>query len=463
MSQPQPQAARSRGADLGLRLSRWLALLSILGLGLLCSGIYLALALTLNQRQTQTLDQKQQAVQQLLAERRPASQRDEQLRDLLAGHNELSLSLHDKQGVLQFSSKLATQAEPGKTRHFQTASPAGDSAPLQARLSLDTRADAALLRRMAQILALSALAGVLLISAGAFVLVRRGLAPLRLLGAQMQQLGGHALERRLDGSGQPRELQPLVAQFNALLDRLAASYRQMEAFNADVAHELNTPLATLISSCELALRRRRQDPELQDLLGSNLEELHRLAGIVADMLFLSHADRGRAARREPLASVAALAQEVLDFHEAALLEAGLQAQVCGDASAALDPGLLRRALSNLLGNATRYAYRGSVLQLLIQTEPGDQLRLAVLNEGPQIEALHLPRLFDRFYRADPARSQADRNHGLGLAIVAAIARMHGGQPFAQSAPGRSCIGLLLPRMTQTSSARPASDPSPSLQ
>jgi two-component system heavy metal sensor histidine kinase CusS len=161
--------------------------------------------------------------------------------------------------------------------------------------------------------------------------------------------------------------------------------------------------------------------------------------------------------------VAALAREVLDFHEAALLEAGLQAQVCGEASAALDPGLLRRALSNLLGNATRYAYRGSVLQLLIQTEPGDQLRLAVLNEGPEIAAVHLPHLFDRFYRADPARSQADRNHGLGLAIVAAIARMHGGQPFAQSAPGHSCIGLLLPRMTQTSSARPAFDPSPSLQ
>ena len=69
-------------------------------------------------------------------------------------------------------------------------------------------------------------------------------------------------------------------------------------------------------------------------------------------------------------------------------------------------------------------------------------------KGPEIAPAHLPRLFDRFYRADPARAQADRNHGLGLAIVAAIARMHGGQPFAESALGRTRIGLLLPRMTQ---------------
>lgn len=443
---------KSLPLSLGLRLSRWLALLTILGLGLLCGAVYLALALTLNQRQTQTLDQKQRAVQQLLAEGRGPAQRDEQLRDLLAGHSELSLSLVDSQGLLQFSHQpLGDGTTPGAstTRHFAAAPPSGESAPLQASLRLDTRADTALLQRVAWILALAALCGAAAVSAGAYALVQRGLAPLHRLRAQTELLGGHDLERRLDGSGQPSELQPLIAQFNALLDRLAGSYRQMEAFNADVAHELNTPLATLISSCELALRRRREDTELQELLGSNLEELHRLAGIVADMLFLSHADRGRAARREPLPSVAALASEVLDFHEAALLEAGLRVALEGDAAAALDAGLLRRALSNLLGNATRYARPGSVLRIGIELmhDPG-WLRLSVLNEGPDIAPAHLPRLFDRFYRADPARAQADRNHGLGLAIVAAIARMHGGQPFAESANGRTRIGLLLPRMTQ---------------
>lgn len=132
-------------------------------------------------------------------------------------------------------------------------------------------------------------------------LVRRGLAPLHSLVEQTRQLGAQDLSRdwqkRLDDSNQPQELRPLIAQFNALLERLAVAYRQMEAFNADVAHELNTPLTTLISSCELALRKPRDAEELRDILASNLEDLQRMAGIVADMLFLSHADRGQSAHR----------------------------------------------------------------------------------------------------------------------------------------------------------------------
>src|SRR3989442_950748 len=132
-----------------------------------------------------------------------------------------------------------------------------------------------------------------------------------------RKLSAQDLQRRLDDSGQPQELRPLIAQFNALLERLAVAYRQMEAFNADVAHELNTPLTTLISSCELALRKPRSEAELREVLASNLEDLRRMAGIVADMLFLSQADRGQGARLAPWASLAALAHEVIDIHEAA--------------------------------------------------------------------------------------------------------------------------------------------------
>jgi two-component system heavy metal sensor histidine kinase CusS len=168
------------------------------------------------------------------------------------------------------------------------------------------------------------------------------------------------------------------------------------------------------------------------------------------MLFLSQADRGQGARLAPWASLAALADEVIDFHEAALQEAGLQVVVQGDAAAEVDARLLRRALSNLLGNATRYAQRGSTITVQIGARPcvhhggGGDVALAVLNQGPSIDPAHLPRLFDRFYRADAARSQAARNHGLGLAIVAAIARLHGGRCFAESEGGFTRIGMELP-------------------
>ena len=210
-----------------------------------------------------------------------------------------------------------------------------------------------------------------------------------------------------------------------------------------MAHELCTPLATLIGSTELALRKARDADELREVLGSNLEELQRVAGIVHDMLFLSQADRGASARRVPTASLAALAQQVFNYHEAALVDAGLTLKAVGDAEGSFDPPLLQRALSNLIGNATRYAQRGSTVRVEITAEAAGEVLLKVVNRGATIEPDHLPRLFDRFYRGDPSRSDADRNHGLGLSIVAAIARMHGGRPLATSSGGFSTIGMIL--------------------
>lgn len=310
-------------------------------------------------------------------------------------------------------------------------------------LALDIREDAALLRRIGFTLAVAALAGTLLVSAGGFLLVRLGLRPLRDLVNQTRQLAADTLHRRLDGSAQPEELEPLIAQFNELLGRLELAYAQLEGFNADVAHELCTPLATLIGSTELALRKARDADELRDVLGSNLEELQRVASIVHDMLFLSQADRGASARRVPTPSLAALARQVCNYHEAALVDAGLALEIVGDAEGSFDTPLLQRALSNLIGNATRYAQRGSTVRVEITAEAAGEVRLKVVNRGVTIGPDDLPRLFDRFYRGDASRSDADRNHGLGLSIVAAIARMHGGRPMAMSSGGTTSIGMSL--------------------
>lgn len=434
-------------ASLRSRLSRWLALQTMLGLGLVCAVVYVVIALTLSQRQDDTLTRKQATVEHLLTEGRGAHDLvgvRHLLNDFLAGHDELSLRLVDGQGlVILETSERQPPLSQSKRRTFDVRLPADAGSSGQAVLVLDMRTDEFLLDRLAWTLTVTALTGALVVSVGGFLLVRLGLAPLHRLVEQTRQVTAADLDRRLDGTGQADELQPLIRQFNALLDRLSVAYKQMEAFNADVAHELNTPLTTLISSCELALRKERSDEELRETLGSNLEELHRLASIIGDMLFLSSADRGVPARRGWTASLAALVKEVLEFHEAALLDAGLTAKVLGDAAAAVDARLLRRALSNLLGNATRYARTGSAILVRIQRLEAGGVSIVVHNEGPSIEALHLPRLFDRFYRADPSRAHADQNHGLGLAIVAAIARMHGGQAVAESTGGATWIGLIL--------------------
>ena len=139
-----------------------------------------------------------------------------------------------------------------------------------------------------------------------------------------------------------------------------------------------------------------------------------MAGIVNDMLFLSHANSGAEARREPVASLAALAQDVAEYHDAAIAEADLRLAVEGDASGDFDASLLKRALSNLLGNATRYASPQSTVRISIDRPDNGSIRLAVINQGQEIAAADLLRLFDRFYRVDAARPHASVNHGLGL-------------------------------------------------
>lgn len=439
--------SRSRIGSLGRRLSYWLALQSLAGLVVVCAAVYGATHLGFQARQSEELVQKQLQLRHLLAESShegDVATLKHKLDDFFIGHPDMALALTRTTDGSEFY-RRSSPVPTGDVRvaRFALPAPAPEQGSLDAVLALDIREDTALLRRIGFTLAVAALAGALLVSAGGFLLVRLGLRPLRDLVNQTRQLAADTLHRRLDGSAQPEELEPLIAQFNDLLGRLELAYAQLEGFNADVAHELCTPLATLIGSTELALRKARDADELRDVLGSNLEELQRVAGIVHDMLFLSQADRGASARRVPTSSLAALARQVCNYHEAALVDAGLALEIVGDAEGSFDTPLLQRALSNLIGNATRYARRGSTVRVEITGDPAGEVQLKVVNDGVTIGPDDLPRLFDRFYRGDSARSDADRNHGLGLSIVAAIARMHGGRPLATSSGGISSIGMSL--------------------
>ena len=457
---------RSPVGSLGRRLSWWLALQTLSGLGAVCLVVYVVAAMSLSVRQTDSLSQKQTLIRHVLDEAAKDGNLAElkhRLDDFLLGHEDLTLTLDAGAGApLYRSSGAATSAATSAVqRRAQFDVPFALPGAVQgvrsvtATLILDTRSDQQLLRRLGFTLFGAAAVGALLVSLGGFRLVRRGLAPVRHLVEQTRHLAADTLRQRLDGSAQPDELQPLVEQFNALLHRLSQAYEQLEGFNADVAHELCTPLTTLISATELALRKTRSVDDLREVLGSNLEELRRLAGIVHDMLFLSHADRGAKARRDSTPSLAAVAAAVVEYHEAALEDVQVAVQVVGDAACDVDVALVRRALSNLVGNATRYATRRSTVRVEITEQPGLQVRIAVVNQGPAIAADQLPRLFDRFFRGDSARSDAGSHHGLGLAIVAAIARMHGGQLLALSAGGLTTIGLTLEALhSATTSGQP---------
>ena len=436
----------SRHRSLRQRLSWWLALQSFAGLGLVCLAVYLVTEFSFRDRQEETLAQKENVIRHLLLDGKEHGDSEglaHKLDDFLVGHGDLSLEVAQADGFVLY---VRTRNETAKTvwrqRQFEVPQTTGQtpSKGLSVKLSLDIQTDNQLLHRLAVTLLVAAIGGSIVVSLGGFSLVNLGLAPVRRLASQTCAVSADNLHQRLDSAEQPLELVPLIDQFNALLTRIEKAYSQMEGFNADVAHELCTPLATLIANNELALRRPEQ-ADIREVLASNLEELHRLTGIVNDMLFLSQADRGVGARRAPVASLASMAADVLDYHEAALSEAGLTAKVVGDAHGAFDVPLLRRALSNLLGNATRYASSGSVVQINLRTTDEGCVLISVTNYGSTIDPEILPQLFDRFFRADPARSHGQSNHGLGLAIVGGIARMHQGRPFASSENGVTNVGI----------------------
>ncbi len=439
------------GSSLGRRLSWWLVWQSFGVLMAVCLAVYAATSWSLAARQEDTLAQKQVQVVHLLTEtvqNHDLATLKHKLDDYFVGHQDMTLVLRHPDGTTLYESEMVSASESDRREvRFDAPSAMTSARDATARLILDTRDDTVLLRRLASTLFAAAIVGALIVSAGGFLLVRLGLKPLHHLVEQTRRLAADNLRQPLDGSAQPEELQPLIAQFNALLGRLAQSYEQLEGFNDDVAHELCTPLATLVSSTELAMRRPRTADELRDVLGSNLEELHRIAGIVQDMLFLSQADRGSIARRAPTPSLAELVGTVAEYHEAALEEAGLRLEIVGDASGKFDIQLLQRALSNLVGNATQYAQRSTAVRVDIATDTllAGEVRIAVSNRGPMIDPKDLPRLFDRFFRGEHSRSDAAQHHGLGLSIVAAIARMHGGRPFAASTGGLTTIGITLAR------------------
>ncbi len=316
---------------------------------------------------------------------------------------------------------------------------------IRGTMALDCNSDRAMIVGiLLTVLAAAVVAG-LVMGWLVFRTVKRGLAPMMDLAAQTRAIDAQRLGQRLKLTEPVEELQPAVDQFNALMGRLERAYVQLESFNADVAHELRTPLAALIGHTELALSRERSAGELEETLSSNLEELQRLSAMVNDMLFLAQADRGAAARRGEPVSLAALARQVIEFHEAALEDAALEVRIDGDAAVPVDEPLVKRALSNLIGNATRYAQPGTPLAVRIeQAGPGAPVLLEVENTGPAIAPEALPRIFDRFFRVDTVRCAAQgTHHGLGLAIVAAIARMHRGEPRASSDGGRTRVGFWL--------------------
>ncbi|ONH51550.1 two-component system, OmpR family, heavy metal sensor histidine kinase CusS [Pseudomonas cedrina] len=290
---------------------------------------------------------------------------------------------------------------------------------------------------------LAGIAAIMLAVVG-YLLVYRGLLPLRRLARHAQGIGVGNLAERLDSQGAPKELLPMIDSFNTMLERLAKGFVQLGQVSTDMAHELRTPINNLLGETQVALQQSRSIESYQQLLASNVEELERLARMLDNMLFLARTDPASALRQRQALSAADEVERIAEYFEGLAGDVDIRIHASGEGVIWAEPMLLRRALANLCANAIKYGAPGT--ELMIQAVPTtDGINLRVSNRGGTIAAEHLPRLFERFYRVDESRERSAQSNGLGLSIVATIMQLHNGRYSVSSDAGVTCFELFFPQ------------------
>jgi two-component system heavy metal sensor histidine kinase CusS len=230
----------------------------------------------------------------------------------------------------------------------------------------------------------------------------------------------------------PRELQPLAVAFDDMLKRLDDSFTRLSQFSADLAHELRTPIANMMGEAQVALTRDRTADEYREIIESTIDECERLSRIVDNLLFVARVD----AAREPVArkrfDARAAVEKIAAFYQTIADDHHVTITCSGEGQIHADPDLFERALGNLLDNALRFTPENGSIQIALSERDAD-FEVAVTDDGCGIAAEHLPRVFDRFYRAESSRGSDGA--GLGLALVKSIMDLHGGSATIQSQVG----------------------------
>jgi two-component system, OmpR family, heavy metal sensor histidine kinase CusS len=280
-----------------------------------------------------------------------------------------------------------------------------------------------------------------------YVLARKGLAPLRHLADQASRIQPESLSTRVRLEGTERELQPLVEALNKSLARLEEAFARLSELSADMAHELRTPVHALRLETERILTSPELPDATEDALVGMAEALDHLGAMIEQMLFLAKSEDPSTVIEAVDLNLSRLLESVKEPFESLAEERGIRLQC--EASANLhirgDGTLLRRALHNLVDNATRYAPEGSTVVLRAHELP-NAIVLEVSDQGEGIPEQFLTTLGRRFIRSDQSRSRATGGAGLGLAIVQSIAKLHGANFEIHSRAGegtRSC--LVFPR------------------
>jgi heavy metal sensor kinase len=276
-------------------------------------------------------------------------------------------------------------------------------------------------------------------------LARRALSGVGGIAAAARKISGGDLQTRVPISGRQDEIDQLAGTLNHMLDRIQTLVRGIGEMSDNIAHDLKSPVTRIRGLAEITLTTAQADDDYQNMAASTIEECDRLLEMINAMLFISRTEAGvREVRPEPV-DLNALGGDAVRLFEttaadkrlALSFEAGSAASIRGDAR------MLQRMIANLLDNAIRYTPSGGRVRVVIAPPSDHGIRIDLIDTGIGISEQDQDRIFERFYRCDPSRSES--GSGLGLSLARAVARAHGGDITVKSTLGAgSTFSVRLP-------------------
>ena len=283
-----------------------------------------------------------------------------------------------------------------------------------------------------------------------YLITRRSFAPAEQIIATAESItGGNDLSRRIQLPEGRSEFNTLADSYNRMFDRLESSFQREKQFTSDVSHELRTPVSVILTQCEFSLEMDQTPEEYEQALEVIQQQGLKMKDLISQLLFMSRLEQGREPLQIAACNLSLLVSEICT-EQSALSTRGitLSQNISEQVIAAVDQRLFSRVVTNLLSNAYKYGRDNGHITVSLHSSgggdasPADTVMLQVADDGIGIAEEHLPRIFDRFYQVDSARTADDSSEagaGLGLAMVREIVQMHGGQITVESQPEEGTV------------------------
>lgn len=446
------------------QLTAWYSLILALSLAAFCCIAYLAMGYSFRQTLQSELTERTEGVRDIIVEDGPqgraalADELSEFANGLGSGGR---LRVTDARGLLFASPGMTKSLEPsglmtrrpwrqwidGASFMLLRQNVVVSGTPYDVTMAVATGDFDRTLKRGSTILFAAAPVFLVLAALGGYWMSRRALVPVDQMTRAARSIGAQDLSQRLEVPPARDELARLAETLNEMLARLDSAFRKVTQFTADASHELRTPVAIMRTSAELALRRQRTESEYREALSQILHQTGEVSQLIENLLGLARADSGAAQMQMERTDVGALLADSCDKSKllaekqgVTLCRNGLNTPLWVQANAAS----IERLFTIVLDNAVKYTPSGGRIEVLLNVKD-DFAVTEIRDTGIGISPHDLPRIFDRFYRADRARSREAGGAGLGLAIGKWIAEAHEGEIRVESKVGQgSSFEIWLP-------------------